>query len=70
MLGENENAQKKISPDREDYENGAWMMYVLLCATIQQEMALPEFRKLSEESIETEKSHILSLVEHHKKQSS
>ena len=69
VLRENEDAQKRVSSDKPEHENGAWLMYVLLCTTIQQEMALPEFKKLSDESIETEKAHLLALDDHHRKKS-
>jgi hypothetical protein len=68
VLNLGEGAQKKISVDQPEHANAAYMLFALLCATIQQQLTLPEFAQLDTESIKTEKEHILALVEHHKKQ--
>lgn len=68
VLNLGEAAQKKISAHQPEHLNGAHMLYALLCATIQQQLTLPEFAQLDAESIKSEKAHILALVEHHKKQ--
>lgn len=63
-----EAAQKKISTGAPEHLNAAYMLFALLCATIQQQLTLPEFAQLDADSIQSEKAHILALVEHHKKQ--
>ncbi len=68
VLNLGEGAQKKISADKPEHLNAAHMLFALLCATIQQQLTLPEFAQLDAESIASEKAHILALVEHHKKQ--
>jgi len=68
VLNLGEEAQKKICNDEPEHVNGAHLLFALLCATIQQQLTLPEFAQLDTDSIESEKEHILALVEHHKKQ--
>jgi hypothetical protein len=68
VLNLGEAAQKKISNDEPEHINGSHMLYALLCATIQQQLTLPEFAQLDTDSIQSTKEHILALVEHHKKQ--
>ena len=67
VLNLGEGAQKKISGAQPEHANGAHLLFSLLCATIQQQLTLPEFAQLDADSIKSEKEHILALVEHHKK---
>ena len=68
VLNLGEGAQKKISGKQPEHLNGAHMLFALLCATIQQQLTLPEFAQLDAETAASEREHILALVEHHKKQ--
>lgn len=65
VLNLEESIFQQASAQKSAADNAALLLFALLCRALQQEMTLPEFRKLAVEDIQAAKQHLLAIADMH-----